>query len=88
MRKLVGIILCSIGPLWVVVLFLHERLMTATSRLRHMCLECSQEYHGFVLRLLSGVNPNLSQAEQLNVLTKIAKDADCHMRNWTKQRKA
>lgn len=63
-------------------------LMTATSRLRHMCLECSQEYHGFVLRLLSGVNPNLSQAEQLNVLTKIAKDADCHMRNWTKQRKA
>jgi hypothetical protein len=29
MRKLIGIILCSIGPLWVVVLFLHERLMTA-----------------------------------------------------------
>jgi protein-arginine kinase activator protein McsA len=63
-------------------------LMRAVSRLRHMCLECSQEYHRFVLRSLSGVNPNLSQAEQLNVLTKMATEADSDMRNWTKQRKA
>lgn len=63
-------------------------LMSAVSRLRHMCLECSQEYHRFVLRSLSGVNPNLSQAEQLNVLTKMATEADSHMRNWTKRRKA
>ncbi len=63
-------------------------LMTATSHLRHMCLECSQEYHGFVLRSLSGVNPNMPQAEQLKDLSKVATDADSHMQNWTKQRKA
>lgn len=63
-------------------------LMSAVTRVRHMCLECAREYNAFVLRSLSRVDANLSQAEQMNVLAKVEADADCHLRIWTKQRKA
>jgi hypothetical protein len=60
-------------------------LVTGVQKLKFMCMPCSMEHNRYVQQELGPNISGLSQQEQLELLRKLDKEADAHMKRWVSQ---
>jgi predicted CXXCH cytochrome family protein len=61
-------------------------MMTGVQKLKFMCMLCSIEQNRFIQQHLQRAASGLSQHEQLDLLRKLDKEADAHMKQWVSKR--
>jgi len=61
-------------------------LVTGIQKLKFMCMPCSMEHNRYVQQQLQHDASGLSQQEQMDLLRKLDREADAHMRQWVSER--
>jgi protein-arginine kinase activator protein McsA len=61
-------------------------MMTGVQKMKFMCMLCSMEHNRFIQQHLQRDASGLSQHEQLDLLEKLDKEADVHMKQWVSKR--
>jgi protein-arginine kinase activator protein McsA len=61
-------------------------MVTGVQKLKFMCMLCSMEQNRFIQQHLQRDPSGLSQHEQLDLLGKLDKEADAHMKQWVSKR--
>jgi hypothetical protein len=62
-------------------------LATGVPKLKFMCMPCSIEHNRYVQDQLANASPDLSHNEQLDLLRKLDKEADAHMKQWVSDKR-
>src|SRR5437762_2835107 len=57
-------------------------LVTGVQKLKFMCMPCSMEHNRYIQQQLRPDASALSQQEQLEILGKLGREADDHMKRW------
>ena len=57
-------------------------LITGVQKMKFMCLPCSMEHNRFAQQQLQPDSSGLSQQAQLDLLRKLDREADEHMKRW------
>jgi protein-arginine kinase activator protein McsA len=60
-------------------------MITGVQKLKFMCMPCSMEHNRYMQQRLQTLASGLSQQEQLDMLRKLDREANGHMKQWVSE---